>query len=346
MSLSAESFKNRIQRSLAFTAREATPKADGRMKIHWRQIYILPTKLGMLYGAMVIGMLIGANNYKSNPGFLFTYLLAALGVIALIHTWKNLLGLTIQSPKVMPVFLGSPTTISLSIHNDHGNPKPGISAAVKSKSKYKDVINTNSVKDIPSDNTVAFDITINSKKRGVLTIDRLVISTTFPFGLFRSWAYLGPKTSALIYPQPAILAGGFDHQIDNSEDKSQQKQQGDEFHGHSAYIAGESVKLIDWKVYARGKGLQSKRFATDAAQQLWLSWKATEGSDYEDRISLLTKAVIDCDQKQIKYGLQIPSLPLSDNGPAASSNAVDIAPDIGTQHRHQCLTALAMLPAY
>ena len=57
---------------------------------------------------MLMAMLLGANNYGSNPGFLFTFLLAGLAMAALLQTWKNLLGLRIKPLQPDPVFLGQP----------------------------------------------------------------------------------------------------------------------------------------------------------------------------------------------------------------------------------------------
>ena len=55
---------------------------------------------------MVIAMLIGSNNYGVNLGFMLTFLLAGIGLSAMIQTWRNLVHLEIVEANVDPVFCG------------------------------------------------------------------------------------------------------------------------------------------------------------------------------------------------------------------------------------------------
>ena len=61
--------------------------------IRGRQIYILPTRYGVLFAVLVVAVFIGAVNYGNNLAFLLAFLLAAVGQITMHQTWRNLRGL-------------------------------------------------------------------------------------------------------------------------------------------------------------------------------------------------------------------------------------------------------------
>ena len=53
--------------------------------------------------------------------------------------------------------------------------------------------------------------------------------------------------------------------------------------------------------------------------------------DAERRIAQMTRMVVDCDRLGRNYGLRLPGL--------------ELRPASGPQHRHECLTALALFDA-
>ena len=71
-----------------------------------RQIYIVPTRWGLLYATMLIGLLIGSINYSLSLGYYVTFLLASLGNMAMLHTWRNLVHLQVAVLNAKPVFAG------------------------------------------------------------------------------------------------------------------------------------------------------------------------------------------------------------------------------------------------
>src|SRR4051812_9944336 len=74
--------------------------------LHRKRIYILPTGSGILYGLMVFVMMLGAMNYGNNLALGLTFLLGALGVVAMHHCHRMLAGLKIASAATDPVFAG------------------------------------------------------------------------------------------------------------------------------------------------------------------------------------------------------------------------------------------------
>ena len=69
-----------------------------------RQIYILPTRWGIFYAVMLVLLLVGSINYSISLGYYVTFLLASLGNMAMLHTWRNLVHLTVSLSPASPVF--------------------------------------------------------------------------------------------------------------------------------------------------------------------------------------------------------------------------------------------------
>ena len=67
------------------------------MRINRRRIYILPTRFGLMLGALLVAMLIAALNYNSNLGLAFAFFMASLVLVAMHHCHRNLLGLAIDA---------------------------------------------------------------------------------------------------------------------------------------------------------------------------------------------------------------------------------------------------------
>ena len=80
---------------------------------------------------------------------------------------------------------------------------------------------------------------------------------------------------------------------------------------------------------AREQGIYTKQFQGTAQSTLWLDWATTPGSDDEQRISQLTRWVMDADALNQAYGLRLPSR--------------EFAPDNGPAHLQKCLQALALM---
>jgi uncharacterized protein (DUF58 family) len=105
----------------------------------------------------------------------------------------------------------------------------------------------------------------------------------------------------------------------------------DDFYGLQEYQAGNSIKHIHWKAFAKGQGLYSKQYSGGAAAsaEVWFNYDTTTGHDTEQRLSQLCRWVIDAERAEIRYGLVLPNLKL--------------LPDCGSNHYQQCLEALALL---
>lgn len=304
-------------RSWLRTARPATDVAV----LDRRHVYILPTRQGWVFALILASMLIGAINYALSLGFALTFMLVGLGVVAMLHTWRNLAGITLTAGRSAPVFAGEDADVTLIASEIHHRGRYAIAACYDA--------DPNPVyADIPADGRGEFHFTVPATQRGWLDPGRLTVHTEFPLGLFRAWAYVELNHRILIYPRPAppgiAPPPGGDH---GHTGKHSAAHGDDDFAGLRNYTYGDSLRRIDWKASSREQGIYTKQFQGTSSDFLWLDWQLLEGNT-EVRISQLTRWVLDAHDADMGFGLRLPGQ--------------EFMPERGAAHFHRCLQALAL----
>jgi uncharacterized protein (DUF58 family) len=304
---------------LSSFARVEQVGVGGHTEIGSRRIYILPTRYGMIYAVLVFLMLLGAVNYGNNPAHLLTFLLAALGSNAVYLTWRNLRGLRLRCVGSAPVFAGEPIAFGIELPGD-GRERPALQLGFENAEPV--------LLDLPAGGSSQHvRVLLPALPRGEHPIGRLTISTQYPVGLFRAWCYVACDSTLLVYPRPGEawrLAG----QDAVGRDDGSDGHGSDDFAGLRSYVAGDQPSRIDWKSFARDRGLNTRLFGGESDIPLWIDWREAPGDDPETRLSSMCRAVLDADTAGQHFGLRLPS--------------ADIQPGSGTAHRHRCLRELAV----
>lgn len=298
------------------------------LTIHSRRVYILPTGLGLIFAVAVIAMGLGGMNYGNNLALLLAFLLASLGFVAMHHCQRNLVGLTIHALNNPPVFAGQPALVQLRIEHSHAEAHVELQAEA-------DIVTRDINEHIQTEPThvaahahAILSLSVPSTRRGWLRLPRLVVSTRYPFGLFRAWTVLHLPLQCLIYPRPSDSSITPPPLAYDSR-RSQDLQRGDDdFAGFRAWQAGDPPQRIAWKLYARGQGLQVQQHAGATVSTLLFDWQALQGFAVEARLSRLTRWIVDADRLGVAYGLRLPGF--------------EVPPRSGEAHLHRCLTALAL----
>jgi uncharacterized protein (DUF58 family) len=289
--------------------------------LHRRRIYILPTALGVGYGLSVFGMLLAAMNYNNNMGFALTFLLAGLGLVTMHWCHQNLSGLVVRSLRLQPAFAGTPMRLVLALENEGRDARHDLQAACgATRSGHID---------LAAGETGELILDLPTRRRGRLVVRRADLHTVFPFGLFRSWAWLHPQVEGIVYPAPAEHApvppaGG----PEDAEGRWDEHRGEDDFAGLRGFRPGDSPRRVAWKAAARGEELLVKQFSGSARGSHWLEWDSLPGVPAEARLAVLSRWVLDAHAGGGAYGLRIPG--------------TEIPPAIGPAHRHRCLAALAL----
>lgn len=288
-----------------------------------RRIYILPTRQGAIFGALLFAMLLGSMNYSSSLGYTITFLLASLGFVAMHHTHRNLENLELRAGFAPPVFAGDEARFPLFARNNAGVARGGI--ALDDSERTQDIC------DLLPGASATLTLRVRADARGWLRPPRFGIHTTYPFGLFRAWAWLRMDLECLVYPRPAP-PGGAPPPLALEPGSSRTEAAGNEdFSGLRSYRPGDAPRHIAWRASARADGdLLVKEFHGGGVATRWLDWNDTRERDTEARISRLTRWVMDAQASGERYGLRLPGVEVPLGG--------------GEAHYQRCLRELALFP--
>ncbi|MEE9357081.1 hypothetical protein [Candidatus Vondammii sp. HM_W22] len=166
----------------------------GLVQIRPRKIYIMPTRYGFGFGLLLMLMLIGSINYANNLGFFLTFLLAGLGLVTILHTWRNLLGVELQAGRVNPIFAGDKANFEILLINKRRSERPDIRLQLKGS----EAVET----DLQNRSRQSLSLLLSAPRRGKLGLPRFSISTRYPTGLLRAWCYVELESECLVYPAP------------------------------------------------------------------------------------------------------------------------------------------------
>lgn len=302
------------------------PRTDTQL-LTQRNIFILPSRAGLLFAATLLTLLIASINYQLNLGYVLTFLLAGSGIVSMHVTHSTLRGLTLRLKPVAPVFAGDAAGLE-AVLSSTGHARHGIGLKIESADD-----GTLTWVDVPAGGQATARVSFVPERRGLHELPTLSIETRFPLGLFRAWSIWRPASRALVYPRPeqpaaplppaSPLAGGQARAHSGS---------GGETEGIRAYRRGDPLKMVVWKKAAKametGGELVSRDTSAAAQRELVLDWQASSGRSNEERLSRLTAWVLTTEAAGVHYALRIPG--------------TELPADHGDAHRRACLEALAL----
>ncbi|WP_417697472.1 DUF58 domain-containing protein [Psychromonas sp.] len=286
-----------------------------------KNLYIFPSLTGLCLFALSFILWLLGTSYQNNLVLALSYLLLSLMIVAIFHTYANLAGLTIKILGVKPVFVNDIAHFSLQLsghrHRNYEN------LMVRWRQGEPACF------DLQGGQILSVQIPLLANKRGILRPGKLLIESAFPLGVIRCWTWVNLQTSAVVFPQP--IKGPFPTQLSRGETGEQGSggQGTDDFDGLRVYRAGDPIKHIAWKHYAREQGLYSKQYTAQLQRDCWLNWDEFSLYQGEQRLSALCYWALHFESIQQPYGLSLPNK--------------QIKPNIGEQHRLNVLTSLARL---
>ncbi|SHN17389.1 Uncharacterized conserved protein, DUF58 family, contains vWF domain [Pseudomonas asturiensis] len=295
--------------------------AASRIVLDHRRIFILPTRTGVTFFVVLILMLLVAINYQNSLAYGLTFLMLSVGVLAILHTYRNLSGLILSAGPSRSVFVGEPVQLRLRLESaGHAHQALGLGWAADHLQNG----------DVSAQGLTEVELTLPAERRGWLRAPRLRVESVFPLGIFRAWTWLDLGQTALIYPRPLsgtmpLLTGVQPH----AEDDGQATQGAgvDDYQGLRSYQPGDNRGRLHWKAYSRGQGLLVKDFTDLSGHELCLDFLAL-GGDIEQRLSRLCYWVLELSQRHQPFALRLPGFLSS--------------VDSGDAHREACLRALAL----
>jgi uncharacterized protein (DUF58 family) len=286
-----------------------------------RQLYMLPTRHGWGYGALLLVLLLAAVNYGNGLVYGLTFLLASVGVVSMLHTHRNLSGVRVTAGPCAAVFAGEPALFSICLANDSEVSRHGV-ALLHDRREVTRV-------DLAARETRCVSVPVATRRRGYLALPPVVVTTNYPLGILYTWSRkLALPARCLVYPAPAGDGTYPEAPADGAGEGQSRPGAGDDFIGQREYRAGDSLRHVNWKALARDQGWYTKEYGGGGASLVWLDWDLLAPLDSESRLSILCRQVLDAERHGASYGLRLPDTIL--------------APGNGEQHRDRCLESLAL----
>ncbi len=288
--------------------------------LHYRSIFILPTKEGLTYLIMVIFMWLLGTNYQNNLVLACSYLLLSLMAVCILHTYHNLSGISLSLLKAESGFVEGMAEIHFKVESQSGAEQYSIACFFDQDLQQ--------VVDKLQEKSAVIIVPLHLAERGYCKPGRMTVETRYPLGLIRAWSHLDFDIRVLAYPKPIacnlqpVLA-----EIEGTGARVQKKEGSAEFAGLRDYQSGDSPKRIAWKHYSRTEQLATKLFEDDQNHALFFRWDQLSGLDVEQRLSHLCFCVNQLSDHEL-VGLDLPG--------------ESIAPGSGPIHRSRLLTALAL----
>lgn len=292
-----------------------------RIQLDHRRIFILPTRVGGTYTLVLVLLLLVSINYQNSLAYGLTFLMLSVGILAILHTYRNFSGLILSASHARSVFVGEPVQLRLRLESA-SNGHQAIALGWNSERMEQT--------DVEHDRQMEVALSLPALNRGWLRAPRLRVESVFPLGIFRAWSWLDLEQTVLIYPRPLagsmpLLQGVQPHAED--EGQATQGQGVDDYQGLRQWQPGDSLNRMHWKAWSRGQGLMIKEFTDLSGHDLCLDFMAL-GGDIEERLSRLCYWVLELSQRQQPFALRLPGF-LS-------------AVDSGDAHRQVCLRQLAL----
>ena len=299
---------------------DARVPAANAITLNQRKVFILPTREGLYFALLLVFMVVTGINYQNSLVFAFAFLLVSLFMVGMLHTYRNLAGLTLQAGAARDAFAGEDAAFEV-ILSRHG----AQTFEALDLGWDKTLLQT---ADLIDDTECRVRLFVPTTRRGILNPGRLLVETRYPLGLFRAWSWVDLAVSTLVYPRPASSGQRPEGDTSAGEGELITREGSDDFYGLREYSLGDPLKHIAWKSYARTDEMFVKQFAARVDRRVWIDWDQFVGLDRESRLSRMCHWVLVLARGTDEYGLRLPGL--------------EIAPARGDEHATEVLRALAL----
>ena len=285
-----------------------------------RRLYILPTRAGVAFGALLLTMLAAGLNYANSLALLLTFLLGGFALVAMHECHRNLLGLSLLEAAAAPLFAGTTGTLRLTLGSASRLTRRRIQVAVANEAAV--------ALDLVAGGRAQVALPIRAPRRGLQRIDRLQVSSSHPFGLFRAWTWIHAPITVIVYPRPS---GSLPLPADTGARSGTHPRStagADEWLGLRPFRDGDSPRQVAWKAYAREAPLLVKEYSSAGSPLRQLCLDAARQPDIESRLEQLARWIVAAEAGGDLYSLELPGQRITAHR--------------GSDHRHKCLSALAL----
>ena len=254
----------------------------------------------------------------NNVLYLFVFFLTSVSLSAMVITNDNLQRIRLLKVSATgSVFAKETATFSILVSNYENKPGYFISAKMGKAEAF--------IEEVPPHQERIFQIRDGQFERGFQKIPRTQISTTFPFGMLRSWKINRKQESFLVYPaRKGSLP--FPMTSINSDSVGEVGL----FRDLREYQSTDSPRRVDWRASLKHDRMLIKNFESVAEKSHAFTWEQSEpAGDFESRLSQLAEWIDQAEKLGLQYSLAVGNL--------------NTETKRGSSHYHLCMEHLARL---
>ena len=264
-----------------------------------RRIYIFLTTEGGLFALTLLCLFLAGVNYANNLVLGLCFFLVAVFVVSFHVTHAQLLKLRVKLIETMPAEVGSVAVVTLELQERLG----------RGRQLRCELLGQRAVECSLLEEREVLELSLVGERTGLCELPALKVSSCYPFGLTRSWAYMRLKTPVFFWPKP------FETRVPPLESEHQQKKAepeplsalggSEDFDRLRQHEPGEGTRRISWRHYARGQGLLSLQFSESKAHGRCLSYARTKGASADARYGELVHWVTTYARMNKPFSLKI-----------------------------------------
>ena len=268
------------------------------------KIFILPTREGLLFLLIGVVLFIIALVYTHNLAFSAAAVFMSVILISAFFTNHNLSKMEMRSVRSFGGESGK-AELKVAIFNGSRQQRFGLECSLGGF--FSLPINLESGEGGTS--TIAL-----KGSRGRYHYKRMTLSTRFPFGLFRAWRNYRVRGTIYIYPsfKGNLLLPGCSGEGVKGEEMSQVEidNGSEEFFGHKRHQEEDSLYRLDWKAYARERGLWGKVFTDPASPRFFFDYEKVPIKEGEEKLSQLAEWIKQAESMGALYKIRLEGIEL------------------------------------
>jgi uncharacterized protein (DUF58 family) len=260
----------------------ALPLAAWRRRLGPR-VHVRPTRTGLAYIVLVLGVLVAAVNTGNNLLYLVLSAMLALLVLSNLLAELNLRGLEVRRSLPVEVFAGHPAPGAFELHN--------LRRRFPAVTVHIDELDGGGARGLvlllPPGEQAPAPVHWLLPRRGMARLGAVRLWSEFPFGLVRRWIDQPLAEQVLVYPAPAEGRGALPGLGlgTTREDPRRRGREGD-FQSLRPYQPGDPIRDLHWPTAARtGKAMVVQRGA-EAAPQVLIRVEEARGERWERALSI------------------------------------------------------------
>lgn len=285
-----------------------------------------PTPVGWLFVALILLGWIMAVNYNNNLLYMVTYVLFSLMLMALLLGVLNLRQVNLIGVTTHSAFVGERLHIQFNVVNEGFSAAEGVFLTQQHlDEKGKWVSESGDMVSLAPSSVQVLSLDSEVWRRGQIELTPPSLTSVYPIGLFAFYRPLKSELSEWVFPAPV---GDYPLEDYLNQYSQQSGVEADEMQTIRPYQPSDSPSHINWKVYARsGEMVTCDYDGGVSVPSVVIDEEVLKNLALEERLSQLTKWVIEAENMGGEYGLKL--------------KTSELDADKGLDHRQACLMALA-----